>query len=200
MACKILVMDYRIQRVHTDWPTARCYHAYDSRGKLVLVADHGTPWLVPDPQQQMRFGLPSGDELASMDLTWSGKRSRNGRQHVAYAIILDHAVYAIINKYWEETADPEEKPPYYVLEISDMLWLALGKEGDSRSYAFYDEVPSDLMIYDRPQQSDLPEPIGHLYQGLGVYDFNVVMPLQAISRPALVMLALAFLVDVDFRS
>lgn len=187
-------MDYGIKRVRTDWPTARCYHVYDNRNRLILVADHGTPWLQPDPQQQVRFALPSGEPQASMDLTWMAKRSRNGRQHIAYAIILDHAVFAIINKYWEEAADTGVLP-YYVLEIADTLWLALAKPGADRHFAFYDEVPSDLMIYEQPQQSELPQPIGHIYHGLGHYAYNVAMPVQQLRHPALVALAMAFLID-----
>ncbi len=158
-----------------------------------MIADHGTPWLPDDPQQHVRFALPSGDTVATMDLTWAPKPGRNGRQHIAYAIIVDHAVYAIINKYWN--TKKANAQPYYVVEVAETLWLVLGKESDHQHFSLYGEVPSDLMIYDEPHQAELPDPIGYLYAGLGEYDFNIVMPTYQITYPALVSLALIFLVD-----
>jgi len=160
---------------------------------MILVADHGTPWLPDDPQQHVRFALPSGDTVATMDLTWAAQSGRNGRQHIAYAIVMDHAVYAIINKYWN--ANAEDAQPYFVIEVAETMWLVLGKESDNQHYTLYDQVPSDLMIYDQPLQSELPDPVGYLYAGLGEHDFNIVMPTHQINYPALVSLALIFLVD-----
>ena len=188
-------MDFGILRLPSGLPTIRRYHLFDKKGKMILVADHGTPWLPNDPQQHVRFALPSGDIVATMDLTWAAKPERNGRQHIAYAIIVDHAVYAIINKYWHTKKANAQS--YFVVEVAETLWLVLGKESDNQHYSLYGEVPSDLMIYDEPQQADLPDPIGYLYADLGEFDFNIVMPTHQINYPALVSLALIFLVDND---
>ncbi|MCA9929538.1 MAG: hypothetical protein KC419_13725 [Anaerolineales bacterium] len=186
-------MDFGIVRLSSEWPGAKLYHLYDKKGKLRVVADHGTPWLPVDPQQHVRFARPSGDLVATMDLTWLPKQQRNGRHHVAYAIIIDHAVYAILNKYWD--GNDNQAAPYFVLEAGEELWLALDKPHEDRHYTLYDEVPSDLMITSDPQQSQLPEPIGYLYQGLGEYDYNIVFPTEQLQHPALVSLALIFLID-----
>ncbi|KAA3657937.1 MAG: hypothetical protein DWQ04_26655 [Chloroflexi bacterium] len=187
-------MDFGILRLPSDIPTVKRYHLFDKKGKMILVADHGTPWLPDDPERHVRFALPAGDTLATMELTWTKKPGRNGRLHTAYAIILDHVVYAIINKYLNTRV--ENAQSYYVVEVAETLWLALSKETDDQHYSLYGQVPSDLMIYDEPQQAKLPDPIGFLYAGLsGEYDFNIAMPTHQINYPALVSLALVFLVD-----
>ena len=186
-------MDFGTLRLPADSPEIKRYHLFDKKGKMILVADHGTPWLPADPQKHVRFALPSGDVVATMDLTWAAKKGRNGRQHTAYAIIVDHAVYAIINKYWD--ANNDEVRPYFVIEVVETLWLVLGKETENSHYSIYGEVPPDLMILNEPNQSELPDPIGFLYAGLGEYDFNIAMPTHQIDYPALVSMALIFLLD-----
>jgi len=185
-------MDFSVTFLPSDSASIRRYHLFDDSGKLALIADYGTPWL-PFPQKHVRFALPSAVVVATMDLTWEekGRGKGNGRQHIAYAIIKDHAVYAIINKY----AEPDSDKAYFVLEVGDMLWLVLGKDSPDRRYNFYDQLPSDLLIHHRPNQLDLPEPIGHLYKGLGVYDYNVVIPEDLVADPDLLSLALIFLID-----
>jgi len=186
-------MDFGILRLPSDLPSVKRYHLFDKKGKMILVADHGTPWLLDDPQRHVRFALPSGDTMATMDLTWAAKPKRNGRLHIAYAIILDHAVYAIINKY--QNTKVENAIPYYVIEVAETLWLVLGKKSDNQHYSVYGDVPSDLMIYDEPEQAKLPDPIGFLVAGLDDYDFKIAIPTHQINYPALVSLALIFLVD-----
>jgi hypothetical protein len=191
-------MDYGIQRLSSSIPDVRRYHLFDSQNKLKLVADHGTPWILPAGSNQVRFGLPSGEVRATMDLTWTAREKRNGRQHVAYAIIVDHAVYAIINRY--SHVEDNGQPDYFVLEVADTLWLALGKANSAGHYTLYDEIPSDLMISDTPEQADLPDPIGYLYQGLGEFDYNVVIPQKQITEPTLIALALSFLIDLNLTA
>ena len=184
-------MDYHIQRLPSQQDPARQYHLYSHESKLVLVADYGSPWLSGLPNSHVRFGLPSGDLVGIMDLK-APEDMKDGRQHTAYALVLDHAVFAIINKH-----TIPERLPYYVIEVADILWLALPKEDQPKHYSLYNEVPSDLMVYDEPTQSILPEPIGHVFHAVGEYDYQIVMPSLLPKNPNLIALALTFLIDSD---
>lgn len=183
-------MDYRIQRL-SSYGESTQFHLYDRDSKLTLVADHNSPWLSGLPGSHVRFGLPSGDMVAFMDLK-APEREKNGRQHVAYAIVKDHAVFAIINKHMLP-----ERVPYFVIEVADILWLALSTTNEPKTYSVYNEVPSDLLVYDEPTHSDLPGAIGNIYHGIGDYDYQILMPPTKPQHPDLIALALTFLIDSD---
>ncbi len=182
-------MDYRINRL-SPFGESRQYHLFGQDDRLLLVADYKSPWLANLPKSHVRFGRSNGSEVASMDLK-APERMKNGRQHTAYAIVKDHAVFAIINKH----VIPE-RPPYYVVEVADILWLALSSNDEPKHYSIYDEVPSDLLVYDEPSQSDLPNPIGQVYHGIGDHHYQIVMPPTRPQNPALVALSLSFLIDL----
>jgi hypothetical protein len=182
-----LVMDYRIRRL-PPLEESRQYHLYDQENRLGLVADFGSPWLGGLRGSYVRFGLPSSDLVALMDVSVSS-RKKNGRSHIAYAIQQNHAVSAILNKY-----QVGDKPPYFVIEADEQLWLAL-PQADQKHYLLYNEVPSDLMITNEPVTTSLPAPIGTIYFEIGEYDYQIVMPPQELNFPQLIMLALVFLID-----
>ncbi|MEM7336150.1 MAG: hypothetical protein AAF490_28980 [Chloroflexota bacterium] len=183
-------MDYRINRL-SPYGESKQYHLFGQDDRLLLVADHNSPWLTGLPGSHVRFGRATGDVVASMDLKVP-MRTKNGRQHTAYAIVKDHAVFAIINKH----VIPE-RTPYYVVEVDGILWLALSSNDEPKHYAIYNEVPSDLLVYDEPSQSDLPNPIGSIYHDIGDYDYQIVMPPTRPQNPALVALSLTFLIDLE---
>lgn len=182
-------MDYRIQQLSSSGES-RQYHLYDEKGKLALVADFGSPWLVGLPGSYVRFGLPSGNLVALMDMKAPG-REKNGRQHIAYAIQQNHAVSAIINRH-----SVDERRPYYVIEVGDLLWLALPSSSNAtHHYTLYNEVPSDLMVYDEPTEAALPDPVGYVYADIADFDYQIVLPSQRPRNPQLIALAFAFLID-----
>lgn len=181
-------MDYRIQRLSHDGES-RQYHLYDDSSKLRLVADFGSPWLAGLPGTYVRFGLPSGNMVALMDMK-APEREKNGRQHTAYAIQQDHAVFAIINRH-----TVEGREPYYVIEVADLLWLVLPTTGSTHHYTLYNEVPSDLMVYNEPTEAALPEPVGYVYSDIADFDYQIVLPAQRPKNPQLIALAFAFLID-----
>lgn len=181
-------MDYRIQRLSTSGESRR-YHLYDESSKVIMVADYGSPWLVGLPGSYVRFGLPSGNLVALMDMK-APERVKNGRQHTAYAIQQNHAVSAIINRH---TVD--DRRPYYVIEVGELLWLALPSSKAIHHYTLYNEVPSDLMVYDEPTEAALPDPVGYVYADIADFDYQIVLPSQRPRNPQLIALAFAFLID-----
>lgn len=189
-------MDFGIKRLPFTAADDRRYHLYDQTGKLILVADSGSPWLRDRVGNHVRFATPSGVQMATLDLTYETKRQRNGRQHVAYAVIVDHAVFCIINKYWQDKTDAAPRP-YFVLEVAELLWLVLQKPGDAPNFALFTGLPADLLVYNEPAVSDLPDPIGHIYHDVGGYDYNLMMPAKGLGQPSLIALVLAFLIDLD---
>ena len=182
-------MDYRIQRL-SSYGESKQFHLFGQEDRLELVADYNSPWLSGLSGSHVRFGLPSGDMVAFMDLK-APERMKNGRQHTAYAIVKDHAVFAIVNKHLIP-----ERLPYYVLEVADILWLALPNANEPKHFSLYNEVPADLMVYDEPTQSDLPNAIGNIYHDIGEYDYQIVMPSNQPQSPSLIALALTFLIDI----
>lgn len=183
-------MDYRIKRL-PPFEESKQFHLFDREDRLRLVADHNSPWLTGLPGSHVQFGKPSGVMVASMDLK-APERVKNGRQHTAYAIVKDHAVFAILNKH----VIPD-KQPYYIIEVGELLWLALPHTDEPKHYSLYDEVPSDLMVYDEPNHSDLPDAIGNIYHEIGDYDYQAALPTVRTQDPTLITLALVFLIDTS---
>lgn len=154
----------------------------------MLVADHATPWLANFPSSYVRFADRAGKPLGSMDMT-PMEKNRNGRSHSAYALVVDHAVFAILNRYQETP-----HPAYFVVESGESLWVALPTTDEAFQYNLYDEVPADLMTSEQPLQTQM-ESIGQIYQGVGEYDYRIDMPLLGSQDPGLLALALAFLIN-----
>lgn len=201
-------MDFGIQRLQVAGTEAGApYHLYDRDGRLILVADTGTPWITADARQHVRFALPDGKEVATLDLPLDSKgHTKKEARHTAYAIIQNHAVYAIINEYTRPAAEGKKARPYFVLEVETAMWLAMPQrsEGGVIHYAIYDEVPPGINTPEGVAVADFPEPIGAIRSGAAgsppPYDYTVDLTLGYITHSALVILALVFLIDRAERS
>ncbi len=189
------IMNFSVQRLHTEEDSARRYHLFNGRGKLTLVADYGSPWLrgAEDAQRQVRFAWSSGELVATLDLPEKGERQADDLVHTSYALILDHAVYAIINAY--QAGNEPDTTPYFTIEVEGMVWLVWGKEQDDALFTLYDQVPSNLAVSDNPLESGLIEPIGRIHRTQGDYDLTITLPDQRLHEAALLALALLFLID-----
>ena len=198
------MISYRVRRLHAPGELARRYHLFDRADQLLLVADQGSAWLPPDQPPGVRFARADGERVASMDLPRPTDR-RPERQH-NYAIIHEHAVYALITT-------PVRPPsgatgpltsssgivwPFMrlMLEVEGHRWLGLRwREEAGPLLVLYDAVAAGLSLTVERDSSDLPEPLGLLEVGAGDYDFDLTLPAGRLEQGALVGLALAFLVD-----
>ena len=190
--------------MHAPGELARRYHLFDRADQLLLVADQGSAWLPPDQPPGVRFARADGERVASMDLPRPTDR-RPDRQH-NYAIIHEHAVYALITT-------PVRPPsgatgpltsssgivwPFMrlMLEVEGHRWLGLRwREEAGPLLVLYDAAAAGLSLAVERDSSDLPEPLGLLEVGAGDYDFDLTLPAGRLEQGALVGLALAFLVD-----
>lgn len=188
-------MSYGIARLnHEDWLDVVGFHLYDQHHKLRLVADFGTPWLLAEYAGHVRFARPSGQPIASMDMNSAARKQRYGRFQTSHAMILDHAVYAILNKFWDD-APENETLPYFVVEVADHAWLLLGKSEPEWQYKLYAAPSRSLAVMSQPDEADLPEPTGHVYAGVGPYDYQVEFEETTFAQPALMALAAVFLIN-----
>lgn len=186
------MMDFGVKRLHTGQETGRRYHLFDAKGKLVLVADHGSPWLPTDAHRQVRLTRSGGQVVATFDLPEKAGTAKNGRFQTSYALILDHAVYAIINEYQEASGD---KPPYFTIEADGRECLLWRWSQASLSYNLYPEIPANLTIFDSPLESEILSVAGQIQHTDGRYDFTVTLPNRQFRHAALIVLALVFLLD-----
>jgi len=92
-------MRFGIRRLDAGGDNGRRYHLFDEDGRVELVADYGSRWLAAEPGHHVRFARSSGDVVASMRLPRPLLPGHNRQRSVSYAVILNHAVYAIINEY-----------------------------------------------------------------------------------------------------
>ena len=130
------MVSYRVRRLPADDEPTRRYHLYDRADQLLLVADQGSAWLPADQPPQVRFARPDGERVASMDLPRHDERRPDKKQN--YAVIYEHAVYALITA--TETHNGSTGPlspgpgPFtqLMIEVEGNRWPALrwpGEEG-----------------------------------------------------------------------
>ena len=158
----------------------------------MLVMDHGSPWLPADSENRVHFSRSGGQKVATLDLPEGGGVSKNGRIHTSYALIIDHAVYAIFNQHQDEAGD---KPPYFVIEADGLTWLAWPPQQENVLVNLYDEVPASLAVIGDPSELDLVEVSGQIRQADGAYHFTITLPDQQFRHAALIALALIFLIE-----
>jgi hypothetical protein len=187
-----MVMNLAIRRLSAERDFGQRYHLFDGKGKLTLVADYASPWLPDDERHRVRFARSGGQVVASLDLPEREGRVRNGRSHTSYALILDHAVYAILNKYQEENRD---KPPFFTIEADGLTWLAWHEPDGDSLLTFFSDVPPGLMLVNDPQDLTPYDPAGAVNQAAGEYDFMVTLLDNPLHHAELILLALIFLVD-----
>lgn len=185
-------MDFGIVRLSAEQGSGRRYHLFDGKGKLRLVADYASPWLPTDDGNRVRFAKPGGQVVASLDLPEDEGVVRNGRIHTSYALILDHAVYAILNKYEEENSD---KPPFFTIEADGMTWLAWNQPNADTWLDLYNEIPTNLMVVNDPIESAQITPVGALKPADGKYNLAVTLPVNPFHHADVIILALIFLFD-----
>ncbi len=187
------MLEYTLKRLHVDNDDSRVYHLFDRDGGLRLVADYGSPWLSDKSERFVNFATASGKTLATMDLAATATKYLGGRHNKDYAVVLDHAVYAIFSEY--RVTEGDERL-YFVIRVADQLWLALHEESEEPLYSIYNEVPASFMSRSvEPIFSDLPEPAGKVERGIRQFDFSVVWRETGLEHPGVIVGALLFLVD-----
>lgn len=193
------MVTYRIRRLPAAGSTSRRYHLFDRADQLLLVADQGSAWLPEGDVPQVRFARPGGERIAVMDLPRPADRRADHKQN--YAIIYEHAVYALITtmNLSSATGMPAPAPGSFdrmVIEVEGNKWLGLcWAEGEGALMTLYDMETAGLSPSVDPEAADLPEPIGLLEAGLGDYDFDLTLPGGRPAQAALLGLALVFLAD-----
>lgn len=184
-------MDFGIRRLLSEGNSGQRYHLFDSKDRLQLVADYASPWLSAEEQNRVRFARSSGQLVASLDLPEEEGRVRNGRSHTSFALILNHAVYAILNKYQDKQGD---KPPFFTIEADGVTWLAWNDPDSDSLLTLYKEVPANLMVLSDALEAEKLEPVGAVKAG-DKYDFTVNLPINPFHHAATIILALIFLFD-----
>ena len=179
----------------------RRYHLYDRSDQLLLVADQGSPWLPEAPQ--VLFARPDGERVATMDLPRPDDRRPDKKQN--YAVIYEHAVYALITALDLSSGTGALRPPpaaagatfdRLVIEVEGQKWLGLcWTGGEGPLLILYDIEASDLSPSVDAEAADLPAPIGLLEVGTGDFDFDLTLPAGRLAQGPLLGLALVFLVD-----
>ena len=194
------MVTYRIRRLPAGEVAGRRYHLFDRADQLLLVADQGSAWLPAADAPQVRFARPDGERVATMDLPRPADRRPDRKQN--YAIIYDHAVYALITTLdlSSATGTPAAAPGSFdrlVIEVEGHKWLGLCWTGheDGPLMVFYDAAAAGLSPVLDPESADLPEPIGLLEVGAGEYDYDLTLPAGRPAQGPLLGLALVFLVD-----
>jgi hypothetical protein len=188
-------MIFKVKRLHDATDAGRRYHLFDEAHHLLLVADQGSPWLPEEPTSRVRFARPGGEQIATLDLPRAGGAPPGKK--VSYAIIFNHAVYAILNA---QAADPNS-PRDYLLEVEGNRWFVTQEEPERpASLNIYSQSPADAEIY---PETELPGPIGTIRlseESSGGYDFTISLPEGRLSQAALIALALVVIADgVDSR-
>lgn len=195
-------MDFGVKRISSDGASRR-YHLYNNQERLVMVADQGSPWLSANFPHRVQFSQPDGQVIATLDLPRVGrKEGGKGAQHVDYVVILNYAVYAIINEYrWTAVKGEKRQPPYYILEVDQKLWLAQPQGSDSL-FLLYDEVPPKFAAHETLAVPDLLEANGRIQlltpdtaEYTSAYHFIVELSPDQMEHAGLVVLALIFLID-----
>ena len=188
--------DFGIKQLPMDEETgSRVYHLFSRDGSLRMVADFASPWLTSEnPDRYVRFADSAGKTVAQMDLAITATKSFGNRQSRDYAIVLNHAVYAILSEYrWQSK---KESKIYFLLRVADSMWLILKGEGRESYFTIYNEVPPSLISRSaEPNFSDLPEPTGEIGRDSDQYDYVASWRQEGIRRIGLVVLALVFLID-----
>jgi hypothetical protein len=189
-------MDFGVRFLEPHSEVLQRCHFYNDQGKLSLVAEYGTPWQ-EDENSKIRIATPGGEPLATLDFPGVETTGKQGKGRIAYALIHDHAVYAIITKHAPMDLDDDDALPYFTVEVEGERWLALGEKENGRSavskFNLCDEAPSSLDVYANPQDA-CNEAIGKIRRILGDYDYDITFPANRFQQPELISLALAFLI------
>jgi len=189
-------MEYGIRFLEPHSDVLQRCHFYDEQGVLTLVAELGTPWQ-DEEDSKIRIATPGGELLSTLDFPGVETIGKQGQGRIGYALIHDHAVYAIITKHAPIDADEAHGLPYFTIEVEGERWLALGERGNGRSpiskFVLCDNAPANLSVYADPLDA-CDEAIGKIRRVTGDLDYDIVFPDGRFQEPALISLALAFLI------
>lgn len=189
-------MDFGIRFLEPHSENLQRCHFYDDQGKLSLVAEYGTPWQ-EEENSKIRIANSGGELLATLDFPGVETTGKQGQGRIDYALIHDHAVYAIITKHAPIDPDEEDALPYFTIEAEGERWLALGERGNDRiplsRFSLCDNTPSDLSVYANPLDA-CSEAIGKIRRVVGDYDYDVTFPDSRFQQPRLISFALVFLI------
>ncbi|MBK8988997.1 MAG: hypothetical protein IPM39_23485 [Chloroflexi bacterium] len=174
----------------------RC-HLYVGRNRLSLVGDFGSPWLKDEPGK-IRLARPSGEAIASLEFPGLKTVSKGGNPRISYALIYDHAVYAIITKYPWPNPDKPEGAPYFEIETEGQRWLAFNRVVDGRSpttsYVLCDNAPAHFQPYTQPLDDCLKDPVGQIDRQSDGSEFVIMLPDGRFRQPQIILLSLVFLI------
>lgn len=195
------MVSFRIRRLPDDDPAVRRYHLFDRTEQLLLVAEQGSGWLSPGPPQ-VRFARPDGERVATMELPRPDERRADRKQN--YAVIYEHAVYALITAMdLSSGTSPLNPPPVgprpfdrLLIEVEGHRWLGLCWTGveDGPLLVLYDAAAAGLSPTIDPEAVDLPEPIG-LVEAADDEEFALTLPAGRPGQGALLGMALVYLID-----
>lgn len=185
-----VVMDFGVVRLHSTQESGRRYHLYDGKDKLTLVADYANPWLPVDAANRVWLAGADAAVVATLDLPDGDGWVRNGRTHTSFALILDHAVYAIFNKYEAEIDDGAA--PYFIIEVEGVSWLAWSHPDEDALFTLYNHDRTSVSV---PLESGERTPIGAIYRAHGQYDFTISLSVEHLRFAPPLLLALIFLID-----
>ncbi|MEM7113666.1 MAG: hypothetical protein AAF614_14605 [Chloroflexota bacterium] len=180
-------MDFGIKQLAAEGATL--FHLYDKWDRLRFVADQGSPWLIDKPGHYVRLARTDGHLVASLNLPWVEEREEeveeNGRFPLSYAILIDHAVYAVIEVY------PQDN--WFVLEVEENRWLLMPNK-EAPGYDLLDNAPSTFRLKTKTFEAIAAEPIGQFEMGAFGYDVGATWPKKRpLRRPAILTLAVAVL-------
>lgn len=187
-------MNFVVARVNRA-PECAQYHLFDHRQVLLLVADYGSPWV---PAHQVRLARPDGKSVASLTLPRPIlARLRRQTPHLAsYALVIENAVYAVINKLQPSVANQSDAP-YFIIEVESQKWLALDEPEQRGRFALYSAAPPRL-AFTPLRQLPLPASIGlitPITSEESPFAFTITLEPGRLRHMNLILLSLIFLID-----
>mgnify|MGYP001335335143 CR=1 FL=1 len=190
-------MDYSVRFLQLDSNGKHCGHLYVGQNRLSLVADYGSPWLKDEPGK-VRLARPSGEFIASLEFPGLKTTSKGGNPRTNYALVYDHAVYAIITEYpWPQPNEPDAAP-YFEIETEGQRWVALNRPADGRSptacYVLCADAPANFQPYTQPLDNCLSDPVGQIDRQEAASEFVVMLPDGRFRQAQLILLSLVFLI------
>lgn len=185
-------MNYTVSRVNR---TADCaqYHLFDHSELLLLVADYGSPWV---PPHQLRLARPDGKPVASLALPKPlfARIRRPSSTLASYALVLESAVYAVINRLQPSAAN-QSQTPYFVIEVESQKWLVLAQPELPGNFSLHGTVPPGL-AFTPLHQLPLSAAAGKIIPTpQSTYHFQISVEPGRLRHISLILLSLIFLID-----
>ncbi|MGB5057860.1 MAG: hypothetical protein WBO48_04175 [Candidatus Promineifilaceae bacterium] len=191
-------MEYGIKFLRPFSENGQQAHLYVGQNRLSLVADFGTPWLRHGEPGKVRLARPSGEALASLEFPGLKTTSKGGVPRISYALIYDHAVYAIITQHTWPNLDDADAVSYFMIEAEGQRWAALNREVNGRSlpdqFVLCDNAPAVVEPHAQFLDDCQAAPVGQIQRPTSAEEYQVIMPDGRFRQPQLILLALVFLI------